>query len=149
MPHVTYRVSAAEVWCDGGIPRGDELQSFAPRYELSLSCGVPTGTIEEYQSFLSRYDLGLSCVDTADTIDDYHQVTSYRVLFIFTKGVSPGEVQLIRSRNTTRCHVIKFLLTVRIESPLRWCSGCDRGIPQVKSYRFVSPYCCVGTAGYI
>ena len=41
-------ISAVEVWYDRGIPHGDELQSFIPRYELSISCGVPTGAIGDY-----------------------------------------------------------------------------------------------------
>ena len=32
-----------------------------------------------------RYDLSLSCVGAVDTIEDYRKVTSYRVLFHFTK----------------------------------------------------------------
>ena len=60
----SYRVlsNSAQVWYDQEIPQGDQLQSFIPRYELSLSCGVLNDTIGCYRKVTS--DRALSRVTT-------------------------------------------------------------------------------------
>ena len=65
-------------WYDRGLPQGDELQSFVPLYEMSLTCG-----------------------GTADTIVEYHKVTSYTA-FVTRYELSLRCGGLVRPRNTTR-----------------------------------------------
>ena len=85
-------------WYDRGIPQGDELQSFVPHYEFSLSCGGrAAGTIENCHKE-TGYQPTLCCGGPAGTIEDYHKVTSYRVVSDVTKRVSAAQVQLVRSR---------------------------------------------------